>query len=109
MNYVEFQAGNQEYKLCLDIKNVVALEKRLGCNPMGIFGKGDTIPQITQMIDILWASAQKYNSNVTTEKATEIFEAYINDGHTMTDFVVTILNIYRASGIISTEGEPKNA
>ena len=37
MMYVDFTAGNKEYKLRLTTRDVVALEKQLGCNPLMIF------------------------------------------------------------------------
>ena len=110
MNYTELQIGNDVYKLRLGIRDTVALEKRLGCNPMGIFGNGEQLPGITQMVDILWASMQKYQANVNIDKAYDIFEEYLEDGHVMTDFVPVILDIYRCSGIIRDpkRGESKN-
>ena len=50
MNYVEFEVGTKVYKLKLTTRNVISLEKSLGCNPVAIFGSGDTIPTITTMV-----------------------------------------------------------
>lgn len=110
MNYVELQAGGNQYKLKLSIRNIAALEKRLGCNPMGIFGDGTTIPTITQMVEIFHASLQTYQANISLDKAYDVFEEWIEDGHTMTDFILVILDIYRCSGIIKdgAQGELKN-
>ena len=44
MNYVEFHAGDKDYRLKLSTRSTVSLEKQLGCNPVAIFGSGDTIP-----------------------------------------------------------------
>ena len=109
MNYVELQAGSNQYKLALSVRNITALEKRLGCNPMGIFGAGDVIPGVTQMVDILWASLQKYQANMSLDKAYDVFEEWLADGHVMTDFIPVILDVYRCSGIIKdNSGELKN-
>ena len=43
MVYVDFRAGNKDYKLRLNTRNTVALEKALGCNPLAIFGNGDEL------------------------------------------------------------------
>jgi hypothetical protein len=56
MNYYDFEAGGKTYKLRLNTRNIVALEKKLGCNPIMIFGKGDTIPTVSQMVEVLHAS-----------------------------------------------------
>ena len=53
MNYLDFTPGNKDYKLRLNTRNIVALEKQLGANPLSIFGDGDKLPTITQMVNIL--------------------------------------------------------
>ena len=108
MNYCEFTAGGNEYKLRLNTRDVVALEKRLGCNPMAIFGDGRTIPTITTMVAILHASAQANHHGITLDKAYDIFDSWLADGHAMTDFIEVIIDIYRVSGIIPEEVNEKN-
>ena len=111
MMYFEFTAGNRTYKLRLNTRNIVALEKTLGCNPLSIFGKGDTIPTISAMVAILHASLQQYEHGITVDNAFDIFDAYLADGHASTDFIPVIIEIYKVSGIIKTgaeEGEGKN-
>ena len=103
MNYIEFEAGNKAYKLRLNTRNTVALEKHLGCNPLAIFGDGDTIPTVTQMVHILHASLQQYNHGITINDAYDIFDAWVEDGHNATEFLTIILEIYRASGLIAKE------
>lgn len=100
MNYIDFTAGNKEYKLRLNTRNTVGLEKQLGCNPVAIFGDGDTIPTVTVMVLILHASLQQYNHGITINDAYDIFDNWIADGHATTDFVKIILDIYKASGIV---------
>lgn len=107
MNYVEFAAGNKDYKLRLNTRGVVALEKQLGCNPLAIFGNGDTIPTVTVMVAILHASMQQYNHGISMNDAYDIFDEWIAEGHTTVDFVNTILEIYKASGIVPKEIDTK--
>lgn len=110
MMYLDFTAGNKDYKLRLSTRNTVMLEKQLGCNPLAIFGSGDTIPTITQMVNILYASLIQYNHGITLNDAYDIFDAYLADGHTMTDFIQVIVDIYKTSGLIKTEeATEKNA
>lgn len=108
MMYTEFTANGNEYKLRLNTRDVVALEKRLGCNPMAIFGDGKTIPTVTTMVAILHAAMQPYNHNVSMDKAFDIFDEWLADGHTMTEFLVVIVDIYKVSGIIPEEVDEKN-
>lgn len=103
MLYFDFEAGNQAYKLRLNTRNTVMLEKALGCNPLSIFGNGDSIPTVTVMVQILHASMQQYHHGITLEKAYDIFDEYLADGHTTTDFISVILDIYKVSGIIRND------
>lgn len=103
MMYVDFTADNKDYKLRLSTRNVVALEKQLGCNPLGIFGNGDTIPTVTQMVNVLYASLQQLNHGISLNDAYDIFDAFLADGHSATDFIQIILEIYKVSGLIKGE------
>lgn len=101
MMYIDFSAGNKEYKLRLNTRGIVLLEKQLGCNPLSIFGKeGETIPTITTMVTILQASLQAYHPSISLNNAYDIFDEWLAEGHATTDFIPVILEIYKASGII---------
>lgn len=110
MMYVDFTAGNKNYKLRLSTRNTVMLEKQLGCNPLAIFGNGDTIPTVTTMVNVLYASLIQYNHGITLNDAYDIFDEYLADGHSVTDFINILLEIYKVSGLIKMEEvEGKNA
>ena len=108
--YVDFSAGGKEYKLRLNTRNIVSLEKALGMNPLAIFGNGETMPTITTLVTILHASLQQYQHNITLDDAYDIFDNYLADGNTMTDFISVVLDLYRVSGLIrkTENGEGKN-
>lgn len=108
MMYIDFTAGNNTYKLRLGTRAVVALEKQLGCNPLSIFGDGDTIPTVTTMIAILHASLQQFQHGITMDAASDIFDAYLADGNAMTDFLTVIVDLYKTSGLIKQEDNEKN-
>lgn len=108
MNYVDFTVGTNEYKLRLTTKGIVALEKQIGCNPLSIFGNGDTIPTITTMIAILHNSLQSLNHGITLDATYGIWDAWIAEGHSMTDFIPIIIEIYKTSGLIKADAEEKN-
>lgn len=107
MMYVDFSAGEKEYKLRLDTRNVVALEKSIGCNPLSIFGNGDTLPTITVMVSVLHASLQHFHHGISLTDAYGVFDDYL-DSHTMTDFVKVIVDIYKVSGLMPEEKSEKN-
>lgn len=105
MLYYDFTAGDRDYKLRLNIRNVVALEKLLGCNPLAIFGDGETIPTVTTMAHILHAAMQQYHHGITLDGAFDILDAWLADGHTVTDFIPVVIEIYKVSGIIKADSE----
>ena len=108
MNYVDFCAGGKEYKLRLTTRAIVQLEKQIGRNPLMIFGNGEEIPTITNMVNVLYFSLQSLQNGITLNDAYDIYDTYIADGHTTTDFIKVIIDIYRASGIIPTKKKKKN-
>lgn len=108
MLYYDFTAGNKDYKLKLDTRSIVSLEKKIGCNPLAIFGKGDTIPTVSTMVAVLHASLQPYHHGITIDDAYNIFDAYLEDGNSTTDFINVIVEIYKVSGIINEKLMEKN-
>ena len=109
MVYYDFTAGDKTYKLRISTRNTVALEKQLGCNPLAIFGNGDSLPTITEMVSILNVALQQLNHGITMNDAFDIFDAWLDDGHTATEFIPVIIEIYRVSGLIGKEtGDEKN-
>lgn len=107
MLYVDFNAGGENYKLRLNTRNIVTLEKQIGCNPIAIFGNGDKLPSITTMVTILNASLQQMQHGIGMNEAYDIFDAYLSDGHSMTDFIKVIIEVYKVSGIIPNEENPE--
>ena len=108
MMYADFLAGNEQYKLRLSTRAIVALEKQIGCNPLSIFGAGDTIPTITTMVAILHAALQQYQHNISLSDAYDIFDKWLADGHAMTDFIPVIIELYQVSGLINKTDTEKN-
>jgi hypothetical protein len=103
MMYVDFHAGEKDYKLRLNTRAVVALEKQLGCNPLGIFGNGEEIPTVTTMVTVLHAALQSLEHGISMNDAYDIFDAWLEDGNASVDFVHVILDLYKVSGIVPKE------
>lgn len=107
--YVDFEAGGNAYQLRLNTRNVVALERLLGCNPvMAIFGNGEQLPTVTSMVQVLHMALQERHHGTSLDKTYDIFDAYLADGHTPMDFVSVIMEIYKAAGLLQGGGEEKN-
>ena len=109
MMYVDFHAGDKDYKLRLSTRNTVMLEKQLGCNPLAIFGAGETIPTVTTMVQILYCSLLQFNHGISLDDAYNIFDEWLADGNTATDFITVLLDIYKVSGLIKKDSTEKNA
>jgi hypothetical protein len=106
--YIDFEAGNKSYKLRLNTRNTILLEKQLGCNPLNIFATdGQTLPTITSMVAILHASLQQYQHNINLNDAYDIFDEWLANGHSSTDFMTVIMDIYKVSGIIPEDIKPE--
>lgn len=99
MLYVEFTAGNKDYKLRLSTRNIITLEKMIGCSPLAIFSRGEEIPTITEMVSILFCSLQQLNHGISLNDAYDIFDNYLADGHAAIDFISVIVDIYKVSGL----------
>ena len=109
MMYVEFFVKDKEYKLRLNTRNIVALEKQIGCNPLAIFGAdGEQMPTISTMVTILNYSLQQYHHGISMLDAYDIFDKWIEDGNSTTDFISVIIDIYKVSGIIKNDNVEEN-
>lgn len=106
--YVDFSAGNKDYKLRLSTRATVNLEKQLGCNPLAIFGNGDKLPTVTTMVQILYASLTQLNHGIALNDAYDIFDEFLADGHTATDFIPVIVSIYKVSGLIKPDNKSED-
>lgn len=107
MLYVDFNAGNKEYKLRLNTRNIISLEKNIGCNPLAAFGNGETLPTVTVLVNILHSSLQQYHHGISLNDTYDIFDAYLEE-HTITEFIKLIMEIYKVSGLIPEGVSEKN-
>ena len=102
MMYCNFEAGGNEYKLRIPTQNVVMLEKQLGCNPLMLFNEGG-IPTITSMLQVLHASLQDMHHGMSMNKVYAIWDEWLADGHTPADFLAVMVDVYKVSGLISSD------
>lgn len=104
--YYEFEAGEQVYKLRLTTRAIIQLEAVLGKNPLMVFSDGE-LPRVTDMCAVLHAALQDQTHGMTMEKTYKVFDEYLQAGHTPSDFVSVMIEIYRVSGLLEG-GEEKN-
>ena len=77
MLYYELTVGEETYKLRLSTRNIIELEKKIGCNPLSIFGDGNTIPTVFTMVAVLHTSLLQYQHGITFNDAADIFDKFI--------------------------------
>ena len=105
MLYVDFATKKKTYKLRLTTRNVVELERKLGGNPLTIFGDGETIPTIGSMVAVLHCALQAFEHGISYDDAFDIFDAWLEEGNIATDFINVILEVYRASGLAPKQAD----
>ena len=116
MNYITLTIGDTEYKLRINTRGCVALEKALGYNPIQMFMDldNDKLPKLTDMIVIFHAMLQALQHGLTLDKVYDIYDQYLADGHTMFDLVPVFIEVFQAGGFVTAsteeaEEEAKNA
>ena len=102
MKYYDFEVGNTNYQLRLTMRTIMKLEKKIGMNPLAIFSKGE-VPTLTVMLDVFYHSLLSTNPNMTANDAYDLFDQWLDEGHSLVDFVPIILDIYKVSGLINEE------
>lgn len=98
--YALFNVGGQELKCKLNTRNTIALEKKLGENPLNVFmavndGK---IPTLEVMAMIIHQSLQAMEHGYTLEKVYDLLDIYFEDGKTIIDLMPLLMEIFTVSG-----------
>ena len=105
MNYKSLLVQGRELKLKIDTRNSIALEKRLGTNPLNVLMKAQNgeIPSFEALLYIFHAALQKYQHGISMEKVFEIYDAYVDEGHDMTEFMEVIMGVLSVSGYMKMD------
>lgn len=107
--FTELKVGDHVYKLKLTTRGIVQLEKDLGCSPLQMFMgiDEDVLPKVGDMIKVLHRMLQPYNHGISTDDTYDIFDDYIDDGHTTWDLIPILLEVFQDAGFLpKEEGEP---
>jgi len=105
MLYVDFKAGEKEYKLRLNTRAIVELEEALGLNPILVFKNeaNNNSPTTKQMVLILHAALQNYHPEISIDETYNIFDDYLADNHIVGEFAGVIVKLYKLSGLFKNE------
>lgn len=98
--FYTLKVSNDEYKMRLTASAIMAIEKKLN---RSLFSALENIREnmVETIITIIWGAMQPLNAGVTIEKATEIFDAYIDDGHSVEELMQEINALFETSGFFS--------
>ena len=112
MLYTELAVGDKTLKLRLTTRAVIALEKKLGKNPLSVFTgvQGGELPTVSEIIAVLHASLQALEHGYTEEAVCDLYDEYIDEGHNLSDIIPVVIEVFQVSGLIGKEERPsKNA
>lgn len=106
MDYVPFTVNDTEYKLKLTTRNMVALEKVLGCNPITVFLDFDEgkLPKISDIALILHSSLQAFHHNNDINKTYDLLDGYLAS-HSLFEITTTLIEVFQEAGLIPKENE----
>lgn len=104
MRYYELNVGEKTYKLRLSLGTICRLERKLGKNPILLFVNkaNSNLPTTEEMLTILTYALEECHNDA---KAVEVFEAWLDDGHIVTEFVSEIIELYKVSGLFKDANE----
>ena len=103
--YVELKIGENEYKLKMKTRQVVALEKSLGKSPLNILmeAQDGVLPSIEDMLMILAASLQQYHHGFDLDKVYDLYDEFVDAGNTMLELIPIIIDVLSVSGYIKMD------
>ena len=89
--------GGEEYKMRLTASAIMQIEKKLG---KPLIKALETIQDnmVETITTILWGAMQPLNAEFTMEKATALFDDYVDEGHSLEDLMKEINGLFEASG-----------
>lgn len=105
--YTELIIGGETYKLRLNTKNSIQLEKALGYNPINILMAmdGGKMPKLTDMIIVLQSMLQCYHHGYNVDKTMDLFDTYVAEGKGMFDLIPIFIEVFKQSGYITEPSE----
>jgi len=99
------------YKLRLDAKRVSQLEDSLGGkSPLSLFANTNekNVPPLKGMLLVLHFSLQALQNGIKLDDTYDIYDKWIEEGHSMMELFSVIIEVYKSSGLIPKEVEAKN-
>lgn len=108
MLYTTVNICGRELKLRLTNQVCVALEKKLGKNPIAVLAvdpDAGIVPLNSDILAILHASLQPLEHGYTEQAVNNLIDEYIDDGHTINELYPVVVEIFRVSGLLPKAAE----
>ena len=106
----ELYINGEVYRLRLNTRAAITLEKALGRNPLEILVNIDNgeLPKMTDIILIFHSMLQAYNHGINLDKTYDLFDDYVAEGKSMFDFIQEVMvPVFQNSGFMSASNEPE--
>ncbi len=89
--------GDKCYQMRLTAKAIMDIEKKLG---KSLFKALEQIQDnmIETITTIIWGAMQPMNAGFTMEKATALFDDYIDEGHSVEELMKEVNGLFEVSG-----------
>lgn len=102
MTYTTLYIKENEYKLRLTTRSLIALEKNLGCNPIQVFLAIDEgkLPKMTEMAIMLHAMLQPLHHGITIDKVYDLIDAYLEENDNMFELIPVFVEVFQNAGFL---------
>lgn len=100
--YTTLTIKDNDYKLRLTTRTAIDLEKKLGYNPLNLIMEmtENKMPKIMDVVVFLHGMLQQYHHGMNIDKVMDLFDDYIEDGHSMFDLVPPFVEVLTEAGYI---------
>ena len=107
MLYTQLVISGKEYKLRLNAKSCVALEKRIGSNPLNIFMAvaDNVLPPLETLLVCLHQSLTEYQHSITMDDVYGIYDDYCLEGGNMMSLIQVLLQVFKDAGFLPKDEE----
>lgn len=101
--YTELTIGGETFKLRLNTRTSIQLEKALGYNPINLLMSMEQgkMPKLTDIVIVLQSMLQCFHHGYNMEKTMDLFDSYVDEGKGMFDLLPVFIEVFKNSGYIS--------
>jgi hypothetical protein len=106
--YTELQIGNETYKLRLNTRTSIQLEKNLGRNPISMLidmADGNVLPKRTDIVLMLQAMLQVYHHGYNLDKTMDLYDDFLASGKNDFDMIPVFTEVFQTAGYIGKPDE----